>query len=281
MNEGTTGNEENGQSFYDEVCLSPSPENPRRLVWIASRNAGKAPDDVVTLRADFDRAARVVSVLFDKEQSVRAEIFASLHIGADRGLCTPRYSIEDGQANLGNLKDLITDHAHEVRDRMFREYTKLMVIWGIVPFLLGVLIFYTDAFGLFSRLEGGTKDLSDLYFWLLASLWLPTGAAVCVWAEFALRMQSGLSYDQLLHLDPSRWRPGQRLMITIGVSFILAFILAFDVVQIGIGGLLLNSFAAGKPILALAIGGITGLAFVAVRDIIFQLRPVERTKPSP
>ena len=107
-------------------------------------------------------------------------------------------------------------------------------------------------------------------------IWIPAGAAICVWGEFALRMQGGLAYEQLLNLDPSRWRPSQRLIITIGIAFIFAFLLAFDAVQIGVGNLLLNDFAKKTPALALAVGGITGLAFAAVRDVIFRTRPDER-----
>jgi hypothetical protein len=79
-----------------------------------------------------------------------------------------------------------------------------------------------------------------------------------------------------LNLDPSRWRPGQRVLITVGISFIFAFLLAFGAVQVGVGNLLLNDFTKDTPAVALAIGGITGLAFAAVRDIIFRIKPTER-----
>ena len=89
-------------------------------------------------------------------------------------------------------------------------------------------------------------------------------------------MQAGLNYDQLLNLDPSRWKPMQRLMITIGIAFIFAFLLAFKIVQVGIGSILLNDFIDKTPGLALAVGGITALAFATVRDIIFRISPAER-----
>lgn len=89
-------------------------------------------------------------------------------------------------------------------------------------------------------------------------------------------MQGGLSYEQLLNLDPSRWRPGQRLLITIGISFILAFLLAYNAIQVGLGSLLLNDFAGKTPAMALAVGGITGLAFAAVKDIVFRVQPTAK-----
>jgi uncharacterized SAM-binding protein YcdF (DUF218 family) len=86
-------------------------------------------------------------------------------------------------------------------------------------------------------------------------------------------MQAGLSYEQLLNLDPSRWRPGQRLLITVGIAFIFAFLLAFNAIQVGLGSLLLNEFATKTPPIALAVGGVTGLAFSAVQDIIYRIKP--------
>jgi hypothetical protein len=138
-----------------------------------------------------------------------------------------------------------------------------------------VIIYATNGFGYVPVWKDG-RSVDPLALWLLAAFWIPAGAAVCVWAEFALRMQAPLSYEQLLYMDPSRWNPGQRVGITIGISFILAFLLAFEVVQIGIGGVLLNNFARTNPFLSLAVGGITGLAFVAVRDIIYRIKPEER-----
>ena len=82
-----------------------------------------------------------------------------------------------------------------------------------------------------------------------------------------------VSYEQLLNLDPSRWRPRQRLLITVGISFIFAFLLAYNAVQVGIGSLLLNDFVSKTPAMALAVGGITGLAFAAVQDIIYRVKP--------
>jgi hypothetical protein len=37
--------------------------------------------------------------------------------------------------------------------------------------------------------------------------------------------------------------------------------------------LLLNDFAKKTPAMSLAVGGITGLAFAAVQDIIFRVKP--------
>jgi hypothetical protein len=217
-----------------------------------------------------------VSVLFDKEREHRLEIFMMLHMAADRAFRGPGFSLEDGAANLENAKNAITDRAHTIRDQRLRSYTRYAVVLGIAPLLFGLALLLTDGFGRFPLDATGERPYGLLFNWLLAACWIPAGATICVWAEFALRMQAGLSFDQLLNMDPSRWRPGQRVLITIGIAFILSYLLAFDVFQVGLGGILLNDFVTKQPLLSLAVGGVTGLAFVAVRDIIYQAKPVER-----
>lgn len=166
----------------------------------------------------------------------------------------------------------ILGYAHKVRDKRLKEYTILLVLCGLIPLILGAIVLLTGGFGWLNKPVSG-QPYDPLFAWIIAAFWIPAGAAICVWGEFALRMQSGLSYDQLLNLDPSRWRPAQRLLITVGISFIFAFLLAFDAIQVGLGSLLLNEFAKKTPAMALAVGGITGLAFAAVQDIIFRVKP--------
>jgi hypothetical protein len=259
-------------TFYKEIGLAPLNDNPRRLVFIAALNAPKPPDELLSLRQDYERTARVVSVLFEDERETRKEIFLLIHQAADRGMRGSAFSIEDGRANLVEVRETILDYAYNVRNKRLKEYTILLVVVGIIPLILGAVVLLTGGFGWLNRPASG-QPYDPLFAWILAAFWIPAGAAICVWGEFVLRMQAGLSYEQLLNFDPSRWRPGQRLLITIGISFILAFLLAYDAIQVGLGGLLLNEFVKKTPAMALAVGGITGLAFAAVQDIIFRIKP--------
>jgi hypothetical protein len=214
----------------------------------------------------------VASVLFEDEPKIRKEIFLLMHEAADRGMRGPAFSIEDGRANLVEVRETILDKAHNIRNKHLREYTMLLVLFGVIPLILGAVVLQTGAFGWLNRPTAG-QPYDPLFAWTIAVFWITAGAAICVWGEFALRMQAGLSYEQLLNLDPSRWRPRQRLLITVGISFIFAFLLAYNAVQVGIGSLLLNDFVSKTPAMALAVGGITGLAFAAVQDIIYRVKP--------
>jgi hypothetical protein len=262
-------------SFYDEIALSPSVDNPKRLVFVATPGAGKLPDELLSIRREYEKAARVASVLFERESEARKEVFLVLHVAADRGLRGRNFNIEDGQVNLANVKEIIVDAAHKIRDGLLRQYSILLVFVGLLPLAFGVAVLLTSGFGWLSKpLPGESYD--PLFAWCLAAFWIPAGAAISVWGDFAFRMQAGLDYDRLLQMDPSRWRPTQRLMITIGISFIFAYLLAFNAVQVGVGGLLLNDFARKTPVLALAVGGTTGLAFAAIQDIVFRIKPTAK-----
>ena len=256
-------------SYYDEITLSPSRDNPRRLVFNATPNSPTLPDHLLSLRQEYEKTARVVSVLFPEETDVRRDLFLVLHLAADRGLRGPNFNVEDGRLNLSAARDIIVDAAHKTRDQLLKQYTLILVFVGLFPLVIGLIIFFKRGFGL---VDPGSAALT----WVLAAMWIPAGSAISVWGDFVLRMQAGLSYDRLLSMDPSRWRPLQRLVVTVGISFIFAYLLAFNAVQVGIGGLLLNDFSTKTPTLALAVGGTTGFAFAAVQDILFRMKPTER-----
>ena len=63
------------------------------------------------------------------------------------------------------------------------------------------------------------------------------------------------------------------------IAFIFAFLLAFNVIQIGFGGVLLNDFAGKTPELALLVGGFTGIAFEKVIELIYSVKPQTKENP--
>jgi hypothetical protein len=100
---------------------------------VAAPGAPKPPDELLVLRQDYERTARVVSVLFEDEVETRRDIFDQLHEAADRGLRGPEFNIEDGRANLLEIREHIVDLAHKVQDKRLREYTYLLFACGILP----------------------------------------------------------------------------------------------------------------------------------------------------
>ena len=152
-----------------------------------------------------------------------------------------------------------------------RSYGWYVALLGLPCLLLGFAILLTGGFGLLAN------QPNDARAWAVAAFLVPAGAIIGVFAEFALRMTGGLQYEQLLVMDPGRWHPGQRIAISVLIAFIFAFLLYFNAVQVGVGGLLLNEFGSKTPALGLAVGGVVGLAFPAVRDIIVRLQPAQKS----
>src|SRR5262249_54996131 len=121
--------------FFQEIQLAPSAEDPKRLVFVAAQGAPPLPDELMLLRQAYQRTARVVSVLFENERNIRKEMFDSLHECADRGFRGPEFSIEDGRANLAEMRETIVDFAHKVRDQRLRDYTRLLLFFGVAPLI--------------------------------------------------------------------------------------------------------------------------------------------------
>jgi hypothetical protein len=106
--------------FYSKLELAPSVNDPRRLVFVVPTGAPKPPDEILSLRQDYERTARVAAVLFEDEPATRIEIFKLMHEAADR----PRgsnWNIEDGQANLVEVRENILDYAHKIRSELLTE----------------------------------------------------------------------------------------------------------------------------------------------------------------
>ena len=110
---------------------------------------------------------------------------------------------------------------------------------------------------------------------MIAVLWIPVGAAIGAWVEFIFRVET-LTYETLLYFDPGRWKPQDRVVITVVVAYVFALFLAVKAIQVGVGDILLNEFATSRPYCSLAIGFVTGFSFAYVKDILYRLRPTER-----
>lgn len=262
-------------AYYDRLEFTPSNDDRQQLAIHAVAGAPKLPDDMLAFRRDCFATGRTITLMFKHERDIRNELFTRLHEAAWRGLMGVAYDLADGKDNLQEVQTEIADKAVQIRDQRLRQYTMMAVLFGIIPLMIGGAVLQTNGYGLLPTRAAG-QSYDQLTVWVVSAFWIPAGAAICLAGEFALRMQSDLKFDTLLTMDPGRWMPGQRLVITIGVAFIFAFCLAFKIVQIGLGSILLNEFIDKTPGLALAIGGITALAFTAVRDIIFRITPAEK-----
>jgi hypothetical protein len=64
--------------FYRQIELDPSPNDPKRLTFVAAPGAGPVPDNMRMLRRDYEETARIVSVLFADKPELRKEIVGAI-----------------------------------------------------------------------------------------------------------------------------------------------------------------------------------------------------------
>lgn len=198
-----------------------------------------------------------------------------MHRAADRGLRGVNFDIRDGWTNADTVKREIESLFTEVRSLFFKRYLFYVFSVGLPFFVLGAMIWFSLQLGWLDGFSFGRVSTEDAVCWIIAFFWIPAGASICLWIEFALRTYDVLKYEQLAGLDPGRWLPWERLAIVVGVSFVFAFFLAIGAVQFGLGGISLNDFYKDQPMLSLAVGGISAIAFSSIREIIYRIRPIE------
>ena len=99
-------------------------------------------------------------------------------------------------------------------------------------------------------------------------------------SNFVFRIDDKVfTFDELQSINPGRWKATQRLVNTIMTGYCFAGVMAIGAFQIGVATVLLNEFTTSRPYLSIVVGFVTGLAFPTVRDIVSQIRPVQKQNP--
>jgi hypothetical protein len=248
--------------YIQAIILSPSEHDPFTLVYVPDDAIPERPADLSKFMGEYSGVARTAGILFADDVDQRKILLHRICENAKGVFCRTRFSVVDAEAGLSACRQLVMDSSIIARRKSLREYTRLLYRAGFLPCLVAVMFYKTSE--LWKDLNPVLYSLTTLIF---TGALIAAGATISVWAEFVLRVHEELTYEKVLSLDVGRWRPAERVGIAIVVSFILSFLLAFNVFQVGVGGLLLNDFIK-TPMIALAVGGITGLSFTAVRDII-------------
>jgi hypothetical protein len=128
-------------------------------------------------------------------------------------------------------------------------------------------------------IEDESGKASQLYKIMLAMLagvfWIPAGAAFGNLLIFISR-SAVLTMDNIVLADEFRWKPAESYAVVITFSLALGVVLAFQILQLGLFGTLLNDFTKTEPAIAFLVGLTTALGFTAVREILLSLRVTKR-----
>jgi hypothetical protein len=102
---------------------------------------------------------------FEDEVQARMDIFSLMHEAADRGMRGSAFNVEDGRANPIEVREMIVDRAHKVRNARLREYTIFAGAFGVIPLILGAVVLLTGAFDWLDRPAAG-QPYDPLFVWI-------------------------------------------------------------------------------------------------------------------
>lgn len=239
-----------------------------RLKFERLVTAQPPPPSVLAFRRQIEDVCRLVRILFQDNKD-RLIFFKRLQTAAAAGLSDQNASIEVGLNDLQDVKNSIEDAYTDIRGKLW---------WSNVK-LLGTAIAYCGVGTAVLKFAGGIwlwQATAGWQAWVVAALLIPLGAMAGLFIEFIFRVNDDIPYEQLQSINPGRWKPLQRAVNTSVVATIFAAILAAQIIQVGVSGVLLNELASGKPWLSVVIGFVTGFSFPYVRDLVQQVRPVAR-----
>ncbi|WP_431858702.1 hypothetical protein [Azospirillum sp.] len=263
-------------AVYEAVELDDD-NHPEMLIFRREKNGSTEPQRMKDLRKAISSVSRVIKIFMADDPVEKKKMFYRLHLTADTGCRGPNYNIDDGWSNLEEIQQRLTDYGIKVRSTWFQRYSKTALRVFIPFFIAGGLVYEMSINAWLLPAPHNGVFIPPITL-AVALCWIIAGSAFGVWLEFVLRVQT-ITFEQLLYFDPGRWSPNERFCLASGVALAFGFFLALPAVQIGIGPLLLNQFADSKPIYSIAVGVITGFSFPYVRDILYNIRPVEKPKP--
>lgn len=112
---------------------------------------------------------------------------------------------------------------------------------------------------------------------LQTALWMLVGNSLGV-TFFAFVRNLDLRFDQLSKFDPAKLEPWLRFLLVAVTTAIFAVLLAAGVLQVGIGGKLLNDFES-QPLLCVVVGILAGYSDTTITALLTgTLKPDAKTQ---
>ncbi|MGO6667659.1 hypothetical protein ELI49_30255 (plasmid) [Rhizobium ruizarguesonis] len=158
----------------------------------------------------------------------------------------------------------------EIRRRHLIETIKVALVVGVPALILALLIPHAKD----CLPNNGGIEVTMLQ----AGLLMATGNALGI-VFFAFFRNLDLKFDQLAKFDPAKLDPILRFTMVWIITVIFAILLVPGVLQIGLGGQLLNDYLQ-KPLMALIIGILCGYSDTTISNLLAGVfnRPESRGK---
>lgn len=276
------------EGYFSKIELYP-PDRPRRIDLTSVPGAPSVPPVMLKLAEDIQSTIRLVDILFEHNSERRGYFQQALHQTADTGLRGPNASVDNGLQNLKEIRNSIASDFVVIRHYYYWRYFRVALFVGLPGLLLGGLAYVLASirmgtgavpFGLEKHLTW-VPHISDITqgfpVWVVlfvALFWIPAGVTLGIFVEFYFRVDADdLSYEQLVSINPGRWRVAEREINTILGAYLFACLMASSALQIGILNVSLNEFSSTKPYLSGLVGFVSGFAYSYVKNIIYKVKP--------
>jgi len=262
--------------FKSVRAINLSPDGSRRGVDIYFERADVEPprdSKVESLRRDYEQTVAVLQNMAPTD----SEFYGPFNRLLAAAAATLVGNIDGPTVDSSALELVRQDMLKYARTGRNAYLKSLAVTGGIVTVISAAAASLALLVPLsISNAAIQTNYIAPTEKWLLPALLLHPG--VCLGVVFTgLVINRTLKFDKMLDYDPYSFTPGMRILFVCIVSYLLLLALWFNVVMLGVGGLLLNSVTS-IPSVALLIGLVCGVSEpIIVELLISRFKPVERT----
>jgi hypothetical protein len=246
-----------GLDIYFERVDNPPPDNP----------------SVENLRGEYEETMSALKGMNLSNKDF-GTVYNELLAGAQVGLQGPAFSVDAGRQQLRNVREHLVRYARRDRDRYLIRLG--LTGAGVAVASLVVAAFLYFVVPQYLKDPQSVEGFKNFLRWLIPSCFLHPGVVLgVVFTAFVLNRT--LTYEKIQTFDPYYFSPGLRFFYISIISYILLAALWFNVIMLGLGGVLLND-VRDKPEIGLLIGLVCGISEALVVELLVsRFRPVERS----
>jgi hypothetical protein len=264
-------------TYFSVIKPFPTNDDPASILFVRSKNGAPLPPAEAAFKRQINRAAQRVASAFREDKERRRELLGLLSIVAFNGLGGSTPILANGVDELDSFKALVADRANALKQaRMYDvlqkcgAYAAVVVGSFILAMILRSVVYDYDLL----KAPGGLQVLDFLDY---AVPWLIGVSGVLLgFALMAFLLNRELTFDNFDRFEIYIVNVPYYVGYLVVLFSVVVALLAFDLVQLGLGGKLLNGFVK-QPALGFLIGLSCAIGEQVYSQIVLRtLKPTER-----
>jgi len=261
--------------YFDEISAHPA-ENPREIKYILkSANLERLPEEYRLFQAELDITAGRIRKAFDPSHSdIRADLVLRLMHVARQGLGGDEPDIETAKVQFETVKSDVANAAYLLRSKRIHGMLHWSPAWLTAAFILfgAWFLISSNTAALRKSLSIPETEITTAAMFLaglgMALIGVILGSLLMVFA-----LNRNLTFENFSSVRLYQLGPFKYLLFVSLLTVVVAILLAFEVVQIGLGGSLLNDFTK-MPSLGVLIGLMCSVSEPIIMTLVSDnLRP--------